>query len=294
MTKTKTFLIFIISFLTFALLGCNSLNIRLYSHLINKKAKVGIAVIKDDRIWVIGNKKKPLMSIFKYMVSLKILNKLDNEKISLDEKIIIKEAMLDRSLYSPMLKKYKSTPFAISIRELLEYSISQSDNNACDILIEYAGGIKEVEKYIHNIGYKDIEILVNEKDMNKDIKKQYLNRATPEDISSLMKNVDESNLLSSKSKYYLYSIMLKTITGENKIKNGLPKNIVIGHKTGSSSRDSNGIKIADNDTAFIILQDGNIYYITVMIENSSMSDAENAKLISDISKTVYEYFANQR
>lgn len=40
--------------------------------------------------------------------------------------------------------------------------------------------------------------------------------------------------------------------------------------------------------------DLHVYYITVMIENSSMSDAENAKLISDISKTVCEYFANRR
>ena len=35
--------------------------------------------------------------------------------------------------------------------ELMQYSISQSDNNACDILIEYAGGIKHINGYIHRL-----------------------------------------------------------------------------------------------------------------------------------------------
>ena len=33
----------------------------------------------------------------------------------------------------------------------MQYSISQSDNNACDILIEYAGGIKHINDYIHRL-----------------------------------------------------------------------------------------------------------------------------------------------
>ena len=33
----------------------------------------------------------------------------------------------------------------------MQYSISLSDNNACDILIEYAGGIKHINDYIHRL-----------------------------------------------------------------------------------------------------------------------------------------------
>ena len=42
----------------------------------------------------------------------------------------------------------------IMFRELMQYSISQSDNNACDILIEYAGGIKHINDYIHLVEYR--------------------------------------------------------------------------------------------------------------------------------------------
>ena len=51
--------------------------------------------------------------------------------------------------YSPLRKKFPDQDFTITLRELMQYSISQSDNNACDILIEYAGGIKHINDYIH-------------------------------------------------------------------------------------------------------------------------------------------------
>lgn len=47
----------------------------------------------------------------------------------------------------------------------------------------------------------------------------------------------------------------------------------------------------DNDAEFVIMPDKKVYYIAVLVTNSKMSDEENAKIINDISKTVYEYFA---
>ena len=44
----------------------------------------------------------------------------------------------------------------------MQYSISQSDNNACDILIEYAGGIKHINDYIHRFEYRLLQPLETE------------------------------------------------------------------------------------------------------------------------------------
>lgn len=197
--------------------------------------------------------------------------------------------MIDINLYSPMLEDYTSFPLKISIANLLKYMISASDNNACDILIDYVGGIKEVQKYIHSFGFADIEISTTEKDMNKDIEKEYLNKAHPIDIIRAMKFVREKNILSNKSQKFLDQLMINTITGKNKLKAGLPQHIILGHKTGSSSRKQNGIKIADNDAGYVFLPDKSVYYIAVMIKNSKMSDEENAKLINNISKITYKY-----
>lgn len=296
MMKNKKALFFIALTVICVFVSCfllNSLEFRLYRLIFNKNAKIGLAVQKDNRIWVFDKGRQPLLSVFKYIVALKVLAKLDKENISLNKKLEISKSMIDEDLYSPMLNKYKKLPFEISIRELLKYMISESDNNACDILIEYAGGIAAIDSYIKEIGFKDIEIAVNEKEMNKDIEKQYLNKASASDMVKLIKKGYEGGLLSKNSTDYLVKIMLETQTGQDKLKAGLPEGVLTGHKTGSSSRKSSGIKIADNDAGFVILPRGGVYYIAVFIQDSSLSDSENADLIRSISQLVYEYFVNQ-
>lgn len=291
MIRIKKYIIFLVVIILFYIIYLNSLSIKLNCLILNKDAVVGIAIIKNQKEWIIGSKNSlPMLSVFKYFVALKVLDKLEKEKISLNKEITINKNMVDEKLYSQMLDKYKTFPFKISIANLLKYMISESDNNACDILIGYAGGTKEIQEYINSIGFVDVEISETEFDMNKEIEKQYLNQARPVDIIRAMKFVRDRNILSDTSCKFLDEIMINTTTGKDKLKAGLPQNITLGHKTGSSSRKSNGIKIADNDTGYVFLPDGNVYYIAVMIKDSKMSDEENAKLISSISKITYTHF----
>ena len=248
-----------ISVLIFVIIGFivvqNSLTFKIKKLIKNKDCIVGVSVISENRMWNIGNQKQPLLSVFKILVALKVL---ENESINLNTKLKI-----DKSV--------------------------QSDNNACDILLDYSGGIAELEKYIHSIGFPDIELFVTEKEMNIDIEKQYLNKAYNKDIARLIKNAHEGKILSKDRTDFFNEIMIKTSTGENKLKAALPQDAVIGHKTGSSSRNKKGERIADNDAGFIILKNGKSYYISVMLTDSKMSDDMNAKLIKDISSIVYNY-----
>lgn len=291
MLKIKIFIIlFLLAILSFVFYS-KTLNYKLNKFLIKNKVNVGIAIIKDNHLTVVNNKRYPLLSVFKYFVAIKVLRYVDQQKISLDTNVSINKNMLDFNTYSPMLKEYKNYPFNITISKLLEYMISQSDNNACDILIDYIGGIKEIENFVYELGYGAINIKVNEKDMNTNIYNQYLNTSFPKDIVLIMKKVKENNILSNSSFAFLENIMLKTETGENKVKAGLPENTKFFHKTGSGSRTSNGIKIADNDAGYVLLPNGDIYYIAIMIKDSPLSDEENAKIISDISKIIYQHFS---
>lgn len=290
MLKAKIFVILLLTILLFWLYS-KTLDFKLRLYLVKNNANVGIAALKNESLIVVNNKKYPLLSVFKYFVAIKVLRNIDQKHISLDSKITIYKNMIDKNTYSPRIKKYNNYPFDITLAQLLEYMISQSDNNACDILIQYLGGIKEVEKFIQELGYKDIKIKANEKDMNKNIYNQYLNLAYPKDVVLLMKAVKENNILSKPSLAFLENIMLKTSTGQNKIRAGLPQNVRLYHKTGSGSRTSKGIKIADNDAGYVILANGDLYYIVIMIKDSPLNDNENAKIISDISKIIYQYFS---
>ena len=59
--------------------------------------------------------------------------------------------------------------------------------------------------------------------------------------------------------------MIDTETGANKLKGMLPAKTVVGHKTGSSDRNADSMKTADNDAGLVILPDGRKYYIATFI-----------------------------
>ena len=65
----------------------------------------------------------------------------------------------------------------------------------------------------------------------------------------------------------------------------------MAHKTGSSDRTPQGIKIADNDIGIGFLPDGRSYIITVFIADSGLDDKANAALTAEISRIVYEAFS---
>ncbi len=271
-----------------------TLTFKVQKAVYGKDCNVHAAVIYKDVVWTFNNKKAPLMSVFKYFVALKVLDKIEKEKLSLNDKVAVTEDMIIRTTYSPMLKKYSKTPFKLSVSELMKYMVSESDNNATDVLLSYAGGISNVQEYLNTLGFSDIKLFADEKMMEVDIQTQYLNTATPLDVIRLMKTAREDDLLSDEHKKFIDGIMIETITGGDKIKAGLPKDMIFGHKTGMSSRKPNGVRIAENDAGFVILPNGEAYYISVFVSESKMSDSENHALAAQISKIVYEYITAQK
>lgn len=254
----------------------------------NSQARISVAVIRGEQNWSIEQESRPLLSVFKFPIALCTLRALENADAGLDTPLHISGEMLDFNTWSPMLKKHP--PFSITVADLLRYMVSESDNNAADILLAYGGGIPALNRCLAEAGFPGISIKVNEKTMNENIKTQYQNTARPSDIVRLIKYARESNFLSAQSRRFLDRIMLETATGADKLKAGLPPQTPLGHKTGFSSRLPDGLKIADNDAGFVRLPDGSFYYIAVFVSDSRLSDAENAAIIADISRTVYDSF----
>ena len=84
--------------------------------------------------------------------------------------------------------------------------------------------------------------------------------------------------------------MIETSTGKDKIKAGLPDNIVLGHKTGSSDRLDDGTKIGDNDTGVIYLPNGKLCFLAIFIKDSRESDQTNTQIIADIARIMKRSF----
>lgn len=271
----------------------NSLTIKIKTLLWNKDCQVGVAVINKEDKWLINNNETyPMMSVFKTFIAAAVLEKAEKDNTDLAKEFIITNDMIYPT-HSPLKDKIKNYPYHSNLRELLYYMVAQSDNIACRALLIYLGGIDKLKEFVSAKGFDKVVIKVDEKQMNDDIQKQQLNRAQPEDIALFIQKVYEGEILSSKQTEIFKQIMLETNTGNNKLKAGLPTDILIGHKTGSSNRGADNRKVGDNDAGFVILPNGKVYYIVVMIKNSAMSDEENASLTAQISKQVYQQLSRK-
>ena len=216
-----------------------------------------------------------------------VLDKMDKDHIGLDSLIEVKSSQLKPDTYSPLRDEFPDQDITISLGELLKYTISKSDNNTCDILIEYVGGIDQVNEYVKSLGIKDCNLAATETLMHTS-GDAYLNWSTPEEVVRLLNITDKQILFGTQYKDFLQATMQETSTGKDKLKGQLPADVIVGHKTGSSDRTPEGIKIADNDAGFVILPNGQKYYIAVFVMESQETDADNAAIIASISKIVYD------
>lgn len=261
----------------------------------DKGATVGVAVATDDcEILTLNRRTRfPLMSVFKFHIALAVLDKLDKSSTPLDSLVFIEKSKLLHDTYSPMIKEFPNQDLTISVGDLIRYCVSHSDNNACDFLIGFVGGISRVEDYIRGLGVTDFNLSFPERAMHDDIRKQYGNWSTPNSVIDLMQIFLTKPLFANQYKDFLVQAMTDSSTGKNKLKALLPPDVVVGHKTGSSNRTSKGIQIVENDIAFIYLPNGKRYYISVFVKDSRESDNVNVEIIAQVSKVVYDFLCRK-
>lgn len=256
---------------------------------LNAKATVGISVITDKHtITVNNNIRYPLMSVFKLHIAVTAIHKIETENIDIDSIIVIERQKMRPDTYSPLRDRFPDKDIRISYADILRYTISQSDNNTCDWLIEFIGGIKKADEYIHSLGISGFALSETEHSMHTDIMNSYNNWSTPLSTALLMKKIFCGHLFSPKHSELLNRALINTQTGTDKLKAGIPSCAILAHKTGSSDTIER-IKIADNDTGVVLLNDGRQIYITVFVMNSTGTDYDNAGIIAAVAQKVIEF-----
>ena len=240
-----------------------------------------------------GEKKLPMLSVFKFHIALAVLNKVDQGKLKLDQPIFIKKADLLENTWSPIREKYPDGNIEMPLSELIKYTVAKSDNNGCDLLLRLIGGTETVQKFINNKGIKNFTIKADEAQMHKGYEFMYWNTTTTNDSNLLLMNFFDGKVLSKNSTSFLMKTMIETTTGTNKIVAQLPKGTPVAHKTGSSGKDEKGLTIAENDIGIITLPNGKHYAISVFVSDSMETEETNTKMIADISKRVFDYFSRK-
>ena len=262
-----------------------------------KKATVAVSVLGIDFPFQYNNnnakKKLPMQSVFKFHIALAVLDLVDQGKLDLNQKIFIKKSELLPNTWSPIREKNPDGNFEIPLAELLKWMVSESDNNCTDIILRLIGGTKSVQDFIYSNKISETQIKFNEEDCHKILNLQYQNYTNTKSLNSALKRFTKGELLSKNSTDFLYQLMVETSTGKNRLIAGLPKSVEIAHRTGTSFTE-NGLTPATNDAGIVTLPSGKKYAISVFVSDSKESFETNEKMISDISKVVYENLSKEK
>jgi len=258
----------------------------------NAKGIVGVSIIgieKKDTLTINGNAKFPMQSVYKLPLALAVLDRVDKRKLSLNQLITVKKEDLLPNTWSPLRDKYPDGDVKLTLDEIIAATVSQSDNNGCDMLFRLLGGPKKVNKYIQSLGIDGIAIKTTEAEMHKDWEAQYSNYSTPRAMSKLLYKFYRGKILSKQSTKYLYDVMVKTTTASKKLKGLLPEGTIVAHKSGLSDRNGKGILAASNDVGIVTLPNGKHFIIVVFVSNSTVDESACDKVIAEIAKAVWDW-----
>ena len=254
--------------------------------------EIGVAAIIDDSDTVAVNNRNiyPMMSVFKVHQALALCDDFDRRGISLDTLITIRRDELDPHTWSPMMKDYPDSEFSLTVKDLLRYTLRQSDNNASNLMFGRLLGVEETDSFISTvIPRRDFRIAYTEAEMSADHRRAYSNSTSPLGAAELINRLFTDSLVSRDKQDFIMRTLGECETGKDRIAAPLldREGVSIAHKTGSGYTNEEGVLAAHNDVAYICLPNGTRYSLAVFVKDFKGNETQAAKAIAHVSAAVY-------
>lgn len=260
---------------------------------------IGVAVIINGADTVTVNNKSiyPMMSVFKVHQALAVCNDFDHKELSLDSVMTITRDRLNPNTWSPLLKEHPEAVIKLAVRDLLRYTLTQSDNNASNLMFKRLAGVAQTDSFIATlIPHSSFRIAYTEADMQADHAKAYSNYTSPLGAAMLMERLFTDSLVSREKQSFIKATLGECTTGKDRIATPLleVKGASIAHKTGSGYTNEQGILAAHNDVAYICLPNGTRYTLAVLVKDFKGNESEAAQAIAHVSSVVYSSLAENQ
>jgi len=255
------------------------------------QGEIGVAVMDpqtDDTLSLHGNKHFPMQSVFKFHIALAALRLVDEGKLLLDQKYKVTKDHYFKT-WSVLMRTYPEANVEVTLKELITWTVMNSDNVACDLLFEILGGPKKVDMFIKTIGIVDISIVATEREMHKDWNVQFSNWTTPNATAKLLKLFYEGKILTNMSKEFLWKLMVDTPNAPKRLKGMLPEGTVVARKPGTGN--SNGEVLgAVNDVGILVLPNGKKIIMAIYVTRAKGEITATEELMARMSRAVYDHF----
>lgn len=263
----------------------------------SQKSNIGFAMIhieRKDTLTVNNNMKFPMQSVYKFPLAMYILHLVDEGYLSLNRKVHITKQDVTPETWSPLKTKYPEGNVDLTVADLLFYSVSGSDNIACDLLFNLAKEPMQVTNYLKTLGYNDIILLSTEGEMHHNGLLQFKNTSSPFSMSQLLAGFYKQQYLSDSSNRFLMNLMTESTNSPKRIKGLLPTETIVAHKTGTGGEDENDIRSACNDVGIITLPNGEHIALTLFVTHSKEPFENDEKIMARLSKAVYDFYVGRK
>lgn len=270
--------------------GWQSLQDSIESIVAEYPGEIGVALIINgsDTLTVNNENKYPMMSVFKLHQALALCHEFDRQGLSLDSMLTISQNELDPHTWSPMAREHKEQTFKKSVKDLLHYTLTQSDNNASNLMFRRLVDTGATDSYIATlIPRNSFRIQYTEAEMSADHSKAYRNSTSPLGAAMLMERLFTDSLVSPEKQRFIKQTLGECKTGNDRIAAPLigREGVAIAHKTGSGYSE-NGVLAAHNDVAYVTLPDGRHYSLAVFVKDLHGDETTAAQAIARISATI--------
>ncbi|MBS0297934.1 MAG: class A beta-lactamase [Proteobacteria bacterium] len=301
--------------------GPEALRVRLEDIAKRFGGKVGIAVADVDKSWIVseaGDERFPQQSVSKLWVAIAVLDAVDHGRLKLDQRFNMTRQDLS-VFFQPIARKVGPNGYSVSLDELLQRAISDSDNAANDMLIRVMGGPGPITALIRRKGLRDVRVGYEERVLQSKMagmvwKPEYAgsilfrevraalpgavrdqamaayladppDAATPIGMAEGLRRLKRGELLSKASTDRLLEIMSETRNGPKRLKGGLPEGWRISHKTGTG-QDLRNYTVGYNDVGVITAPDGHSYAVAVFIAKTTHGIPARMAFMQEVSEAV--------
>ncbi|WP_286121060.1 serine hydrolase [Pediococcus pentosaceus] len=222
-----------------------------------------------------NSKAQRAASNIKLFILITAYQQVNEGKLNLNDKYTLKDS--DKVNGTGEIRNMSSGS-EISMQDLLEDMMEDSDNTAANIVIRQLGGMDKVNAQIKKIGAKDtkLERMLMDTDALKDGKDNYTSVA---DLGMVLKKIYNHQMVSTKYDNAMLDILKKN-NNHTKLPHDLPEEATVYNKTGEF--DDYGV---ENDAAIFGNNKGS-FVIVVMSQDGSRD--EQIKKMNSFGSVMYD------
>ena len=173
-----------------------------------------------------------MCSTFKVSLAAYILAQVDRGQVRLDDVISYGAADM-QDWYAPVARANLQRG-SMSIREMCQASVEQSDNTCANILLARIGGPVALTSFWRQLNDRVSRLDDAEPYLNRTPLGGLQNTTTPAAMANVLRALVLGRTLSSSSRAELLGWLVGCKTGEHRLRAGLPKDWIIGNKTGNN------------------------------------------------------------